>query len=127
MWCRRVLKVLTLAVLCFCQLRETDATLKELEASPTTEEAEAEATALDARLQRLRVKLADLADNCVKVSPQERQSTVKQHEKILKEYRKRKKMCVEMVDTIAENYPKSKKALMEEIGIETDEDAGVKL
>lgn len=114
-------------MLCCLQVRESDAALKELEASPTTDEAEAEVEALDARLQRLRSKLADLTENCVKVSPQDRQGTVKAHEKIMKEYRKRKKMCIEIVDSIAENYPKSKKALMEEIGIETDEDVGVKL
>lgn len=42
---------------------------------------------------------------------------------IAKEYLKRKRLCTDMVDAIYENYPKTKKHLLQEIGIETDEDA----
>ena len=42
-----------------------------------------------------------------------------------KEWRKRKRSCMEVVNSILENYPKSKKILLEDIGVETDEDAGV--
>ena len=34
---------------------------------------------------------------------------------------------MEVVNSILENYPKSKKILLEDIGVETDEDAGVSL
>jgi len=33
-------------------------------------------------------------------------------------------MCLNVLDAILENYPKSKKVLMEEIGMETDEAVG---
>ena len=45
----------------------------------------------------------------------------------LQEWRKRKRSCMEVVNSILENYPKSKKILLEDIGVETDEDAGVSL
>ena len=32
-----------------------------------------------------------------------------------------------IVDAILENYPKSKKVLFEEIGLETEEDLGIKI
>ena len=44
-----------------------------------------------------------------------------------KEWCKRKRSCMEVVNSILENYPKSKKILLEDIGVETDEDAGVSL
>ena len=43
----------------------------------------------------------------------------------LQEWRKRKRSCVDVINSILENYPKSKKILLEDIGVETDEDAGV--
>lgn len=46
-------------------------------------------------------------------------------EKSLKEWRTLKRLCMEMINTIMESYPGGKKELMEEMGIETDEEAGV--
>ena len=43
------------------------------------------------------------------------------------EWRKRKRICMNIVDAILENYPKSKKVLFEEIGLETEEDLGIKI
>ena len=34
---------------------------------------------------------------------------------------------MDVINSILENYPKSKKILLEDIGVETDEDAGVSL
>ncbi|CAG0904094.1 unnamed protein product [Darwinula stevensoni] len=48
-------------------------------------------------------------------------------EKCEREWQKRKRLCLDVLGAILENYPKSKKELFEEIGIETDEDAGVSL
>ena len=36
-------------------------------------------------------------------------------------------MCTNVIDAILEGYPKSKKDFLEEVGIETDEDMGVKI
>ncbi|KAL1501525.1 hypothetical protein ABEB36_006830 [Hypothenemus hampei] len=49
------------------------------------------------------------------------------YDKYLSFYRKRKRLCLDMLDAILENYPKTKRHLFEEIGIETDEDVGFQL
>jgi 26S proteasome regulatory subunit (ATPase 3-interacting protein) len=41
-------------------------------------------------------------------------------EKTASELRKRKRICGDMLDQILESYPKGKKALLEEVGVETD-------
>lgn len=50
-----------------------------------------------------------------------------EYEKRLATYKKRKRMCLDMLDAILENYPKTKKQLYEEVGLETDEDVGFTL
>lgn len=40
-------------------------------------------------------------------------------------WRKRKRMCNDIVDQVLENVNKKPKELMEEMGIETDADVGV--
>jgi shikimate kinase len=44
-----------------------------------------------------------------------------------KAWRKRKRIVKEITDTVLENSEMTKKSLLETIGIETDEDAGVTL
>jgi hypothetical protein len=44
---------------------------------------------------------------------------------IWQEWRRRKRLCLDVVDNIMESYEKSKRILLEDIGIETDEEAGV--
>ena len=51
----------------------------------------------------------------------------RQHEAAVKEWRKRKRLCMNIVDAVLENYPKNKKALFEEIGVETEEEIGIKI
>lgn len=63
----------------------------------------------------------------MQISTEDQQRTAREHETILREYRKRKRICNEMVNEILEGYDKKKKTLLEELGVETDEDAGVKL
>lgn len=65
-------------------------------------------------------KLEELAQNKVKVSATDFKKVQQLKEKSVTELRKRKRICLEMVDQIMESYPNSKKALMEEIGIEAD-------
>jgi 26S proteasome regulatory subunit (ATPase 3-interacting protein) len=42
-------------------------------------------------------------------------------------WRKRKRMATDVLDSILESWPKPKKTLFEDIGVDTDEEAGVKL
>ena len=43
------------------------------------------------------------------------------------EWRKRKRIATDIVDAVMEGYPKRKKDLYEEVGLETDEEVGVTL
>lgn len=45
----------------------------------------------------------------------------------VKEYKKRKSICTDVIDSIFENYPKSKQELLDELQVETDEDVGFSL
>ncbi|CAI8032610.1 Homologous-pairing protein 2 homolog [Geodia barretti] len=60
-----------------------------------------------------------------RVSPEECKKVTKAHTEAVRHWRKRKRMTTDIVNAILEGYPKSKKQLFEEVGIETDEDYGV--
>ena len=47
------------------------------------------------------------------------------YSRLLKEYKKRRRQCLEIVDQISEGCGKPPKKLIEEWGLETDEDYGV--
>lgn len=104
------------------QSKESESSLRELLATPTTGEAKEQMASLEERIETLRTKLTHLSENAVIVSVDERSKITQEHDKLLKEYRKRKRMCMDVVNAIMEGYPKTKKALLEEVGIETDED-----
>ncbi|XP_072179104.1 homologous-pairing protein 2 homolog [Diadema setosum] len=59
------------------------------------------------------------------VSLQEKKAIYSSHETSLKAWRKRKRMAMDILDAILEGYPKTKKELFEDIGVETDEDCNV--
>ncbi|XP_054274925.1 homologous-pairing protein 2 homolog [Macrosteles quadrilineatus] len=104
------------------EAKEAENSLRELLGAPTTAEAKEQLAKLEEKVETLRTKLAKLSENTVLVSPGERTKIKTEHEKLLKEYRKRKRTCMDIINAIMEGYPKSKKALMEEVGMETDED-----
>ncbi|CAG9836332.1 unnamed protein product [Diabrotica balteata] len=61
------------------------------------------------------------------VCPQKKSQVLKEYEKYLKETKKRRRIGMDMLNAILENYPKTKKHLFEDIGIETDDDVGFSL
>ena len=64
--------------------------------------------------------MQELSQNKVKVSVNDIKKIQQLKEKNSSELRKRKRICVDMLDAIMEGYPKGKKALYDEIGIEPD-------
>lgn len=56
------------------------------------------------------------------LDPKQNEKVKSQRQKLVTEWKKRKRMATSMIDMILEGYPKPKKALIEEIGIETDEE-----
>lgn len=109
------------------QLSESEAQLKQLMSTPTTQEALTRATQIEKEVSRLQQKLSDLTENRVLVSKEERDKVVKENEAMTKQWRKRKRIAMDILDAILEGYPHPKAQLYEEIGIETDQEAGVSL
>ncbi len=107
-------------------LRRTDSELKTLTQSLTTDELRLRLSTAVNDCERHRKKLGELKSNSNAVSPEERQAVLNQRMTMVKAWRKRKRMANDITGAILEGYPKTKKALYEEIGIETDEEYNVK-
>lgn len=109
------------------QIKSLESELKGYKSSLTTEEARIEKERLTIELDKLEEKLKVLSENAALISPLSKKKTEEEHEKYMKQYRKRKRICMEVINSILEGYPKKKKDLLEEVGLETDEDVGCKL
>ncbi|XP_050711758.1 homologous-pairing protein 2 homolog [Eriocheir sinensis] len=109
------------------QLGEAETHLKALTATPTTQEAQDRVEKTEEEVCRLQQKLNDLTENRVLVSKEEQDSVRKESEGMTRQWRKRRRLALDMLDAILEGYPHPKVHLYEEIGVETDQDAGVVL
>jgi len=96
--------------------------LKSIISSITTEEASKQLIEVSEENKKLENKFQELSKNRVKVSTNDFKKVQQLKQKSVSEWRKRKRICVDMMDAILEGYPKGKKALIEEVGIELDED-----
>ncbi|KAF2883565.1 hypothetical protein ILUMI_22629 [Ignelater luminosus] len=109
------------------KLQQNNNELKSLQSKMTLEEARAEKSKLKMEISTLKTKLDSFQNNSKPISNEEKNKINMEHERFLKEYKKRKRMCMDIINAILEGYPKTKKHLFEDIGIETDEDVGFKL
>lgn len=107
------------------QLQARESQLNALSHSLTTEELAEKIETTSAERDRLRARLDKLTSNTNFVEPQVKDRILKDNEKFVKEWRKRKRLATDIIDAILEGYPKGKKALLEETGVETDEDVNV--
>jgi 26S proteasome regulatory subunit (ATPase 3-interacting protein) len=101
--------------------------LRELRLAPTTSEAENERMVLENRVQALKEKLDSISKNIMKLSEADKKQIQNDHASNIREWRKKKRVCMDIVEAMLEGYHDSKRALLNEIGIETDEDVGVPL
>ncbi|KAI5727629.1 hypothetical protein M8J77_004861 [Diaphorina citri] len=101
--------------------KQVKSKLKQLSQQMTEAEAKQKKAELQAELEEKKSKLEKLSRNVNVISEVDKKTITDTKEKMVKEYNKRKRMCTEMLEAILENYPKSKKILLEEVGIETDE------
>ncbi|XP_061557037.1 homologous-pairing protein 2 homolog [Phycodurus eques] len=102
--------------------RQLDAELKDLNNSLTTQEMTSQITRLRDECSVCRERLDKIKSVATHVTPEEKDKVLKEHNIYVKEWRKRKRLASDMMDTILEGYPKSKKEFLEEVGVETDED-----
>ncbi|XP_068208895.1 homologous-pairing protein 2 homolog [Palaemon carinicauda] len=107
---------------------EVEAKLRGLNSSLTTEEAMKKIAELEKEISTLQDKLTSLQSTTTGlISKEEKDKIASESENMNKVWRKRKRMAMDILDAILEGYPKPKKVLFEEIGVETDEDVGVVL
>lgn len=96
--------------------------LNIIQSTLTTEEALKKKTELQSSVTSLRTKLSVLSENKVIISKEEKEHIQKLYDVTVKAYRKRKRICMDIFNSILENYPKTKSALIEEIGLEMDDE-----
>lgn len=107
------------------KLKGSENVFRDLQCAPTTSAAECEQKLLENRIETLKAKFDSISKNSVNISETDREQVQMEHKSNVKEWRKRKRLCMDIIDSILEFYPNSKRALLEEVGIETDEDVGV--
>ncbi|XP_034076006.1 homologous-pairing protein 2 homolog [Gymnodraco acuticeps] len=105
--------------------RQMDAELKELNSALTTEEVMSEMKELKAECSGYRARVEKIKSATNHVTPEEREKVYTDRNVYVKEWKKRKRLASDMMDSILEGYPKSKKQFLEEVGVETDEDCKV--
>lgn len=105
--------------------RKLDSELKGLSSSISTEDAKKELEMLGHECVKCKEKISTLKSGAVQISPGDKDRIYKSREKFVKEWRKRKRMANDILGAILEGYPKTKKQLYEEVGVETDEDLNV--
>ncbi|KAL7641478.1 UNVERIFIED_CONTAM: hypothetical protein RMT77_007349 [Armadillidium vulgare] len=98
---------------------------KNIGSSLTTEEAEANIKQIENEIALIKESLSKIQCNGDVVTQQEKERIEFDREKKLKEWKRRKRLAMDILNAILESYPKSKKELFDQIGIETDEEAAI--
>uniref|UniRef100_A0A0A9X801 Homologous-pairing protein 2 homolog n=2 Tax=Lygus hesperus TaxID=30085 RepID=A0A0A9X801_LYGHE len=102
-------------------LSKAEVKLKSLLSSRPTEEVVSENELLEKEIESLRAKLMTLENSENTLTEVEIKNISTKWDSYVKEYRKRKRIVTDILDQILEGYPKTKKQLIEEIGVEDDE------
>ena len=108
------------------QVKQLETKLRTLTSSLTNSEAEEELRQLSESNNVLQERLDKLTNNQVVVSAEDKNKITQLHTKAVGHWRKRKRMASDVLDSVLEGWPKSKQALFDEIGVDTDESVGVK-
>ncbi|XP_063833592.1 homologous-pairing protein 2 homolog [Ostrinia nubilalis] len=108
-------------------LKAAETTLKTLTSAPTTSSAKSQIAEARTRMESIEAKLGTLRNSTEVLSADEKATIMNAHDTMLREYRKRKRICSDILEAILEGYPKTKKTLLDELCIETDEMVDFKL
>jgi len=106
------------------ELKQLDSKVKKLNSALTSQEAEEKLAVLEEEILEMEERLDKLKNETVLITPEEKAKINKGLESAVATWRKRKRMCMNALDSILESWPKKKKDLLDEIGIETDESVG---
>ncbi|GAQ86702.1 hypothetical protein KFL_003060010 [Klebsormidium nitens] len=106
-------------------VQELEAEVKTLESSLTMEEIASRLKKVTDENAAMDAKLVTLRDGKVLITAEDRKKVEERFTTGLTQWRKRKRMFKELWNQITESMTKNLKDFQEELGIETDEDAGV--
>ncbi|XP_075164838.1 homologous-pairing protein 2 homolog [Haematobia irritans] len=108
------------------QLSEMETKLRSLSKIKTVAQLEEEREKLmdDIRVVNEKLRYYQAQEQESKLNSQDIKKIENKYANVSTAYRKRKRICTDMLDAIMEGYPKTKKALIEDIGVETDEEVG---
>ncbi|KAJ1981038.1 hypothetical protein H4R35_000881 [Dimargaris xerosporica] len=107
------------------QQRQLSSTLGGLNSALTTDQIKERIDQLTKENEQFETRLATLRSGDNIMSEADKKRIEKSFEENRKHWKKRKQMCKDILDPITEFMPGKPKDFMAEIGIETDEDAGV--
>ncbi|XP_040187756.1 homologous-pairing protein 2 homolog isoform X2 [Rana temporaria] len=107
--------------------RQLESELKDLNKSMTNEEMLKEIKELKKECSIHQEKLQKIKSATNHVTPEHKEKVYNERKQYCNEWKKRKRMAMDIFDAILEGYPKSKKQFYEEVGVETDEDLNVTL
>jgi len=107
------------------QLKALESQVRKLNSSLTSQKAVARLTELEAQNTEMEERLQKLENEQELVDPVEKAQRKKRREVALTHWKKRKRMCTDALDSVLESWPKKKKDLFDQVGIETDQDVGV--
>ncbi|XP_044263179.1 homologous-pairing protein 2 homolog [Tribolium madens] len=107
------------------ELEEKSTRLRNLEGILSKAELLAKKKKLEEEIQEMHSK-SEASEGHISESF-DKEKIEREYRVVFKEYNKRKKLCTDMVEAILENYPKSKKNLLQDIGIETDDNVNFKI
>lgn len=103
------------------EMKEQEALLASLKSSLTLEDVQKEKIALQQSVKQLTHKLDELMETSGNAEDlqQSKRKAQEEMDEYSREYFIRKKICIEIIDCILENYPGNKDELYEEIGVDS--------
>jgi len=102
------------------EMKEQEALLASLKSSLTLEDAQKEKITLQQNVKQLTRKLDELMESSGTENLRESKRKAQENlDEYSREYLKRKKICVDIIDCILESYPVNKDELYEEVGIDS--------
>jgi len=108
-------------------LKSQESELRNVNSTLTTEDAKARLTELTNKCNRHQERIKNIKSATNHVTPEEKDKIYKEHKLFVQSWRKRKRMATDILNSILEGYPKPKKQLIEDVGIETDEEYGAEI
>eukprot|EP00052_Salpingoeca_macrocollata_P017279 m.140373 g.140373 ORF g.140373 m.140373 type:complete len:210 (+) comp20333_c1_seq4:59-688(+) len=107
------------------EIAKLETELQMLKAEPSTADAKARIEVLEKENAEMKEKLTALRSSKDKVSAKDKKQINADYDAAVQAWRKRKAIVNSVVEAVMEGYPKKKSQLLDDIGIETDEQAKI--